>query len=320
MGMLSMFIGKQTHPSLHIPATILDLPLSNSRTTLKSKDKVVFVMGATGTGKSRLSVDLAIRFDGEIINSDKMQVYQGLDIAANKITEEECYGVPHHLIGILPSHADFTCTDFCDMVSEKMDDIVARKRLPIIAGGSNTYIKALMDDEFYGFGSKYECCYLWVDVSMSVLYQALSDRVDQMVDKGMVEELRQMFKPDADYSKGVLRSIGGAELDHYFRVEASTDEETRARLLKQGLDEVKINTCRLACRQVKKILALKNEKGWNIHKLDATKVFPKHAKKSSKAWEELVLRPSMEIITEFLNNSAIPRDFGSHTLMATKTH
>lgn len=285
---------------------MLDLPLPNiCRTTFKSKDKVVVVMGATGTGKSRLSVDLAIRFNGEIINSDKMQVYEGLDIAANKITEEECYGVPHHLIGIIPSHADFTCTDFCDMVSDKMDGIVARQRLPIIAGGSNTYIKALIDDELYGFRSKYECCYLWVDVSMSVLYQALSDRVDQMVEKGMVEEARKMFKPDADYSKGVLRAIGVAELDHYFRVEASADEETRARLLKEALDEVKINTCRLARRQVEKILALKNVEGWNIHRLDATKVFPKHGKKSSKAWEELVLRPSVEIISQFLNNSTI---------------
>ncbi|KAK1352624.1 Isopentenyltransferase [Heracleum sosnowskyi] len=309
MAMLSVLIGKQTHPSLHIRAsTILDLPLSNSRTTLKSKDKVVFVMGATGTGKSRLSVDLATRFNGEIINSDKIQVYEGLDIAANKITEEECYGVPHHLIGVIPSHADFTCTDFCDMVSEKMDDIVARQRLPIIAGGSNNYIKALVDDEFYGFRSKYECCYLWVDVSMSVLYQALKDRVDQMVEKGMVEEVRKMFKPDADYSKGVLRAIGGAELDHYFRVEASADEKNRARLLKEALDEVKINSCILARRQVEKILALKNDEGWNIHRLDATNVFPKHSKKSRKAWEELVLRPSLEIVSQFLNNSTMMRE------------
>ncbi|XP_074347350.1 adenylate isopentenyltransferase 3, chloroplastic-like [Apium graveolens] len=315
--LLSMLVGKQPRPSLHNPATILDLPMPDSWTTLKSKDKVVFVMGATGTGKSRLSVDLATRFNGEVINSDKMQVYQGLDIAANKITEEECNGVPHHLIGVLPCHADFTCTDFCDMVSEKTDDIVARQRLPIIAGGSNTYIKALIDNEVYGFRSKYECCYLWVDVSMSLLYQALSDRVDQMVDKGMVEEARKMFKPDADYSKGVLRAIGAPELDHYFRVEASADEETRARLLKEALDEVKINTCRLARRQVQKILALKNDKGWNIHRLDATNVFPKHSKKSSKAYEELVLRPSVEIISQFLNNSAILRS--ADAVMSTTT-
>ncbi|KAL1832857.1 hypothetical protein ACET3Z_002508 [Daucus carota] len=301
MAMQSMLMGKQAHPSLHIRATILDLPLRNSWTT--SKDKVVVVMGATGTGKSRLSVDLAMRFNGEIINSDKMQVYEGLDIVTNKISEEEASGVPHHLIGIVPSHADFTCTDFCYTVSEKMDDIVARKRLPIIAGGSNNYIKALIDNEAYGFRSKYECCYLWVDVSMSVLYESLAKRVDQMVDRGMIEEARQFFNPNADYSKGVLRSIGGPEFVEYFRLEASVDEETRARLLKEALDEVKINTCRLARRQVEKILALKYETGWNIHRLDATKVYQKHGKKCGEAWEELVLRPSMEIISQFLSRS-----------------
>ncbi|XP_074347349.1 adenylate isopentenyltransferase 3, chloroplastic-like [Apium graveolens] len=302
MAMMSMLIGTQTHPSVHIRATSLGLPLPNSRTTSKPKEKVVFVMGATGTGKTKLSVDLATRFNGEIISSDKMQVYEGLDIAANKITEEEMNDVPHYLIGILPSHADFTHADFCYMVNDKMDDIVARRRLPIIAGCSNSYIKALIEDEIYGFRSKYECCYLWVDVSMSVLCQVLSHRVDQMVEKGLVEEGRKMFKPNADYSKGVLRTIGGRELDHYFRVEASADDETRARLLKEALDEMRINSCKLARRQVEKILALKNDNGWNIHRLDATNVFPKRGKKSSKAWEELVLRPSMEIINQFLNN------------------
>ena len=64
------------------------------------KKKVIFVMGATGTGKSRLSVDLATHFRGEIINSDKMQVYKGLEIVTNKITHTEKQGVRHYLLGI----------------------------------------------------------------------------------------------------------------------------------------------------------------------------------------------------------------------------
>lgn len=74
--MLSTLMGTQSHPLLHISATSLDLPLPDSAT--KSKDKVVFVMGATCTGKSKLSVDLANRFKA---CADKMQVYEGLDIA-----------------------------------------------------------------------------------------------------------------------------------------------------------------------------------------------------------------------------------------------
>ena len=65
-----------------------------------NKKKVVFIMGATGTGKSRLSVDLATHFRGEIINSDKMQVYKVLEIVTNKITHAEKQGVRHYLLGI----------------------------------------------------------------------------------------------------------------------------------------------------------------------------------------------------------------------------
>jgi len=62
--------------------------------------KVVFIVGATGTGKSRLSVDLATHFRGEIINSNEMQVYKGLEIVTNKITHAEKQGIRHYLLGI----------------------------------------------------------------------------------------------------------------------------------------------------------------------------------------------------------------------------
>ncbi|GFP80211.1 adenylate isopentenyltransferase 7 mitochondrial [Phtheirospermum japonicum] len=64
-------------------------------------------MGATGTGKSRLAIDLATTFGGEIINCDKIQVYKGLDLIANKVTEVECRGVPHHLLGLVAEAREF---------------------------------------------------------------------------------------------------------------------------------------------------------------------------------------------------------------------
>ena len=67
----------------------------------QGRDKVVVVLGATGTGKSRLAIDLATRFGAEVINSDKIQVYKGLDIVTNKVSNEECHGVPHHSLGII---------------------------------------------------------------------------------------------------------------------------------------------------------------------------------------------------------------------------
>ncbi|XP_074344102.1 adenylate isopentenyltransferase 3, chloroplastic-like [Apium graveolens] len=313
---MSMLISKPTHPFLQIRASNSH---HNSR-LLPSKDKVVVVMGATGTGKSRLSIDLATQFNGEVVNSDKMQAYEGLDVITNRITAEESCGVPHHLLGIMHPSADFTCTDFCHMASLAVASIVDRQKLPIIAGGSNSYIESLVDDETSGFRYKYDCCYLWVDVPMTVLHQIISDRADQMVEKGMVDEARQMFNPNADYSTGIRRAIGVPEFDNYFRLEARVNEETREKLLQEAIYQVKINSCKLACRQQDKILRLRNDKGWDIQRLDATDVFLKYGKESNKAWKELVLKPSMEIISRFLNSSG-PKlcNSGTLTAMATST-
>lgn len=275
-------------------------------------------MGATGTGKSRLSISLATQFNGEVVNADKMQVHEGLDVITNRITGEESCGVPHHLLGIMHPAADFTSTDFCNTASSAVASIVERQRLPIIAGGSNSYIEALIDNETHGFRSKYNCCYLWLDVSMPILYQIISERVDQMVEKGMVEEARQYFNPNADYSKGIRRAIGVPEFDTYFRLEAFVDEETRERLLQKAIYRVKINSCRLAGCQLEKILRLKNDKGWNIYRLDATDAFQKNEKESNKSWNELVLGPSMTIVSQFLMSSGpdIYNNMTSLTAMA----
>lgn len=298
---MSMFSCKLTHPSVHIPSGRVDLPFPRSRPQ-PPKEKVVVVMGATGTGKSRLSIDLATSFRGEIVNSDKMQVYRGLDIITNKITEEECCGVPHHVLGIIHPNAEFTCTNFCDQASLALRSIASRKKLPIIVGGSNSYIEALIDGETNEFRSSYECCFLWVDVSMPVLHQYVSERVDRMVENGLVDEARQMFNPNADYSRGIRKAIGVPEFDHYFRVEAFADQETRARLCKEAINEVKTNTCKLACRQLEKIHRLKNVKGWKVHRLDATDVFLRNGRESDKAWDELVVGPSMVIVSRFLKS------------------
>eukprot|EP00252_Welwitschia_mirabilis_P003645 TRINITY_DN1370_c0_g1_i3.p1 TRINITY_DN1370_c0_g1~~TRINITY_DN1370_c0_g1_i3.p1 ORF type:complete len:503 (+),score=120.36 TRINITY_DN1370_c0_g1_i3:494-2002(+) len=117
---------------------------SASSSKHKEKQKVVVVMGASGTGKSRLAVDLAQHFSAEIINADSMQVYQGLDILTNKITEEEKKGIPHHLLGTIESSASFTSKDFRDKAIPIIESIISQNRLPIIVGGTNYYIQALL--------------------------------------------------------------------------------------------------------------------------------------------------------------------------------
>ncbi|KAH7517192.1 hypothetical protein FEM48_Zijuj09G0036500 [Ziziphus jujuba var. spinosa] len=265
------------------------------------KDKVVFVLGATGTGKSRLSIDLANRFfPAEIINSDKIQAYQGLDIVTNKITKEEQRGVPHHLLGIADPNANFTVTDFCEMTLVAVESISRHNSLPIIAGGSNSYMERLIEDNNYNFKSKYDCCFLWVDVSMPVLHSFLHSRVDEMIRNGMVDEVRSFFDPNADYSTGIRKAIGVQEFDDLLRNEPFLDDNSKARLLQQAIDEIKANNCTLARRQLEKIRRLRMIKGWNLLRLDATDVFRKRGKDANQAWEKLVVNPSEAIVRRFL--------------------
>ncbi|KAG4186862.1 hypothetical protein ERO13_A08G069400v2 [Gossypium hirsutum] len=294
---VSMSMCKEMVSLLDISSGVLKSDFFSPR---RHKEKVVILMGATGTGKSRLSIDLATRFPAEIINSDKIQVHEGLDIVTNKISEEERCGIPHHLLGVISPNIDFTVTNFVDMASRATASIVSRSQLPIIAGGSNSYIEALVDDERSRFRSKYECCFLWVDVAMPVLHQYVSERVDKMVENGMVDEARSFFDYNANYSKGIRKAIGVPEFDRYFRAEPFLDKRRRAKLLQEAIQEIKRNTCRLACRQLEKIQRLRNKKNWTIHRLDATEVFLRRGKGADEAWEELVADPSTEIVAQFL--------------------
>lgn len=258
-------------------------------------------MGATGTGKSRLAIDLATHFAAEIINSDKIQVHRGLDILTNKVTEEECQGVPHHLLGVVDPDSDFSADDFCSHALMALESILGRGRMPIIAGGSNSFIHALVNGS-PDFQLKYECCFLWVDVSMPVLQSFVSERVDKMVELGLVSEVRNIFYPKADNSRGIRRAIGVTEMHEYLSIEASAafDTETKAKVLSSAIEEIKENTCALALRQLQKIHWLNDIWGRRMHRLDATEVFVKKGEEALEAWERAVAGPSTMIIYKFL--------------------
>ncbi|GAV60934.1 IPPT domain-containing protein [Cephalotus follicularis] len=293
---ISVSAGKQAQPLVTFQRGInIELPF------FRRKDKVVVVVGATGTGKSRLAIDLATRFPAEIVNSDKIQVYKGLDICTNKVTEEECQGVLHHLLGIVDPNVNFTSNDFCNHASQSLDSIVGRDKVPIIAGGSNSYIKALVNDD-REFRMRYECCFLWVDVSLPVLHSFVSERVDKMVEMGLVDEVKRVFNPHvSDYSCGIRRAIGVPELDHYFRSEGVVDNKTRARLLEAAIAKIKDNTCVLACRQLQKIRRLYKQWKWNMHRIDATDVFLRRGQSGADdTWEKLVAGPSTMLVGQFL--------------------
>ncbi|RPJ03261.1 MAG: tRNA (adenosine(37)-N6)-dimethylallyltransferase MiaA [Candidatus Aminicenantes bacterium] len=113
---------------------------------------LVIVLGPTAVGKSRVAVDLALRFGGEIIGGDSIQVYRGFDIGTAKPGPEDRHGVPHHLIDIAGPEVQYTAADFVRDALEAARGIAARGRLPIVAGGTGLYLKALADGLFPGPG------------------------------------------------------------------------------------------------------------------------------------------------------------------------
>lgn len=113
---------------------------------LLEKQKVLVVIGPTAVGKTKLSIELAKRYNGEIISGDSMQVYKTLDIGTAKITKEEMDGVVHHLIDIKEPTEEFSVAEFQKLVREKIDEITRRGKLPIIAGGTGLYINAVLQD------------------------------------------------------------------------------------------------------------------------------------------------------------------------------
>ncbi|WP_400247706.1 tRNA (adenosine(37)-N6)-dimethylallyltransferase MiaA [Niallia sp. JL1B1071] len=110
------------------------------------KEKVVVLIGPTAVGKTNLSIELAKKFDGEIISGDSMQIYKGMDIATAKISKEEMQGVPHHLIDIVEPDESFSVAQFQELVRKKITEITSRGKLPFIVGGTGLYIQAVLYD------------------------------------------------------------------------------------------------------------------------------------------------------------------------------
>ncbi|RFU71374.1 tRNA (adenosine(37)-N6)-dimethylallyltransferase MiaA [Peribacillus saganii] len=108
------------------------------------KEKLLVIIGPTAVGKTKLSVELAKRFNGEIISGDSMQVYKRMDIGTAKISVSEMDGIPHHLIDIKEPDEPFNANEFQRLATKFIKDIHKRGRLPIIAGGTGLYIQSVL--------------------------------------------------------------------------------------------------------------------------------------------------------------------------------
>ena len=258
--------------------------------------KVIVIVGPTGVGKTKLSIELAKKLNGEVINADSTQFYKSLDIATAKVTKEEMQGIEHHLIDNLDIIDDYTVFDYQKDAREIINELLNNNITPIVVGGTGLYIKALLYDykfneekalnkydnftneelysklkevdpntnihinnrkrviralNYYDYHKKpfsmkekddlliYDSLIIGLTTSRDKLYELINNRVDQMINNGLLDEARQLYDSNIR-SKAVLTPIGYKELFRYFDKEIS---------LEDAINDIKQSSRKYAKRQ-----------------------------------------------------------------------
>lgn len=112
---------------------------------MTNKSKIIIIGGPTAVGKSALAVNLAEKFNGEIVSADSMQIYRRLNIGTGKITEAEARGIPHRMIDILDPDERYSVGQYLIDASREINDILDKNKLPIVVGGTALYLNALIN-------------------------------------------------------------------------------------------------------------------------------------------------------------------------------
>ena len=198
-----------------------------------NRPKIAVITGPTATGKTRLSVELAREMNGEIVSADSMQIYRGMDIGTAKVTQREMQGVRHHMIDVASPFEPYSVSRYVEQASACIDDILARGKLPIVAGGTNLYIDSLIAGLDFADNEQ-----------DNALREALGKEYDTSGGEAMLERLRS-FDPEraeklhpAD-KRRIVRAIEVYELTG--RTITEHDRETKLR--EKRYDAAKIALC-----------------------------------------------------------------------------
>lgn len=254
---------------------------------------IIAIVGPTGVGKTKLSIELAKKINAEIINADSCQVYKGMDIGTAKIKEEEKEGIVHHLFDIVDPKTNYTVFDYQKDARKLIDDITKRGKKVLFVGGTGLYLKASLyqyefqkeekeysfsnytNEELYeilkkenittdvhknnrkrlerlvtkvwnnsieekkGETALYDFSIIGLKTDREKLYSIINNRVDQMIDEGLEEEVFNFYKNKID-SKALKTAIGYKELYQYFDGFCSKEE---------AIEKIKQNSRKYAKRQ-----------------------------------------------------------------------
>ena len=176
-------------------------------------NNIICVAGPTASGKTALAVELAKEFNGEVVSCDSMYVYRRMNIGTAKPTVEEMDGIAHHMIDVAEPEEDFSVSKYCDMAAPIVDDIVARGKTAIIAGGTGLYMDSLIKgNDFAPFPA-------------TGVRQQLEAKAAEVGFEAMLQELRLVDPESADRLKDTRRVIRALEV--YYETGITMTEHNR---------------------------------------------------------------------------------------------
>lgn len=223
------------------------------------KTKLLIVSGPTCVGKSKYSIQLAKKFNGEIVSCDSMQVYRGCDIVTAKITESEMDNVPHYMIDIIDAKSDFSVSEFKDMAERCIEDITNRGKLAILVGGTGLYIDAIIKDFDFKNVSKNnqirEKYNKYLDeFGIDALYDLLKEKDNVLASKinknNTIRVIRALEAVDGGYLSTNDKKIKEEKYDYFYCV-LNKDRDKLYKDINNRVDEIVQNG---ALYEVEKLL------------------------------------------------------------------
>lgn len=195
------------------------------------KIKVIFILGPTGVGKSGVAVEVAKKFDGEIISSDSVQIFKEFDIGSAKITQDEMQGVKHYGIDIVSPSQEFSVYDFVEFTKQKIKEIAKRGHLPIVVGGTGLYVKALCEGYNFGQAEKNE-----------KFREKLEKEIEE---KGLENVYQKLFELDENLAKSIdcknrVRVIRAIEIATFGSKKEKNESEFDCKIFALNMDRTKL--------------------------------------------------------------------------------
>lgn len=223
-----------------------------------NKPKILVIAGPTAVGKTKYAIEMARRFDGEVVNCDSMQIYKYMDIGSAKPTAEELSLAVHHLVDFVDPREDFSVAEYQKLAKEAIRDIISRGKLPVISGGTGLYLNSLLYEMDFSNAPR-DTAYrdrLWKiaeENGSSHLHKMLMEKdpeiavtihenntkkiiraLERLNESGSIRAFTEVNKPNEDYDP-ILVGLSRDRAELYDRINARVDI-----LMEMGLiDEVK---------------------------------------------------------------------------------